>query len=170
MSYIEEEKKTAKLITGGGTRQINGKGLFIESTLFVNATNNLKIAREEIFGPVLPIIPFDGEEEAMEEDFPDNAVWSYNLLSRDKHVMPWRIEDALRKIGANYVQAGLWRSYAVRDGNLITGQQNFSGAEIAQLIIEHWDVENLQQAWNMPSLSLPSELPTKILLAVDRSR
>jgi putative intracellular protease/amidase len=71
----------------------------------------------------------------VEEDFADNAVWSYGLLPRDRHVMPWRIEDELRKLGANYVQAGLWRSFAVRDGNLITGQQNFSGAETAELVI-----------------------------------
>lgn len=50
--------------------------------------------------------------------------------------MPWRIEDALRAKGANFVQAGLWRSFAIRDGNLITGQQNFSGAETARLVIE----------------------------------
>jgi len=71
-----------------------------------------------------------------EEDFADNAVWSYGLLARDRHIMPWRIEDAMKTIGANYVQAGLWRAFAVRDGNLITGQQNFSGAETARLIIE----------------------------------
>jgi putative intracellular protease/amidase len=72
----------------------------------------------------------------VEEDFADNAVWSYGLLPRDKHVMPWRIEDEMKAIGANYVQAGLWRSFAVRDGNLVTGQQNFSGTETARLIIE----------------------------------
>jgi len=71
----------------------------------------------------------------VEEDFADNAVWSMNLLSRDKHVMPWRVEDELKSIGANYVQAGLWRGFAVRDGNLITGQQNFSGAETAEAVI-----------------------------------
>jgi putative intracellular protease/amidase len=70
----------------------------------------------------------------VEEDYADNAVWSMNLLSRDKHVMPWRIEDELKKIGANYIQAGLWRGFAVRDGNLVTGQQNFSGAETAQAV------------------------------------
>ena len=59
-----------------------------------------------------------------------------NLLPRDKRVMPWRIEDELRKIGANYIQAGLWRGFAVRDGNLVTGQQNFSGAETAEVIID----------------------------------
>lgn len=71
----------------------------------------------------------------VEEDFADNAVWEYNLLPRDKHVMPWRIEDELKKIGANFIQAGLWRGFALRDGNLITGQQNFSGAETARMVI-----------------------------------
>jgi putative intracellular protease/amidase len=72
----------------------------------------------------------------VEEDFADNAVWSYGLLPRDRHVMPWRIEDRLRAVGANYVQGGLWRGFAVRDGNLVTGQQNFSGEETARLVIE----------------------------------
>jgi putative intracellular protease/amidase len=72
----------------------------------------------------------------VEEDFADNAVWGMNLLSRDKHVTPWRIEDRMKQIGANYVQAGLWRGFAVRDGNLITGQQNFSGMETAEKVIE----------------------------------
>src|SRR5262245_18208443 len=63
----------------------------------------------------------------VEEDYADNAVWQMGALPRDKHVMPWRIEDELKKLGANYVQAGAWRGFAIRDGNLITGQQNFSG-------------------------------------------
>lgn len=71
-----------------------------------------------------------------EEDFADEAVWSLNLLARDKHVMPWRIEDALKSLGANYIQAGLWKGFAVRDGNLVTGQQNFSGGETARAVIE----------------------------------
>jgi putative intracellular protease/amidase len=70
-----------------------------------------------------------------EEDFADNAVWSMNMLSRDKHIMPWRIEDEMKRLGANYVQAGRWRGFAVRDGNLITGRQNFSGTETANLVV-----------------------------------
>lgn len=71
-----------------------------------------------------------------EEDYADNAVWSMNLLDRSKHIMPWRIEDELKKLGANYIQAGAWRGFAVRDGNLVTGQQNFSGAETARIVCE----------------------------------
>lgn len=71
----------------------------------------------------------------VEEDFADNAVWSYGMLARDQHIMPWRIEDALKELGANYVRAGSWRGFAIRDGNLVTGQQNFSGSETARLVI-----------------------------------
>ena len=71
----------------------------------------------------------------VEEDFADDAVWSMGALPRGKHVMPWRIEDELKALGANYIQAGLWKGFAVRDGNLITGQQNFSGAKTAAAVI-----------------------------------
>jgi putative intracellular protease/amidase len=72
----------------------------------------------------------------VEEDFADQAVWDAGALAPDQHVMPWRIEDELRALGANYVQAGLWKGFAIRDGNLVTGQQNFSGAEVAKTILE----------------------------------
>jgi putative intracellular protease/amidase len=53
-----------------------------------------------------------------------------------KTVMPWRIQDAALERGANYVQGGLWKAFAVRDGRLITGQQQYSGAKVAKLVIE----------------------------------
>src|SRR5260370_25887943 len=46
----------------------------------------------------------------VEDDFGDHAVWSMNLLPRDKHVTPWRIEDEMKKLGANHVQCGMWRA------------------------------------------------------------
>jgi putative intracellular protease/amidase len=72
----------------------------------------------------------------VEEDFADNAVWSMGLLPRGRHVMPWRIEDEMKAAGANFIQAGLWRPFAVRDGNLVTGQQNFSGGATADLVVK----------------------------------
>ncbi|MFB9982331.1 type 1 glutamine amidotransferase domain-containing protein [Mesorhizobium kowhaii] len=72
----------------------------------------------------------------VEEDFADKATWEIGALERGKHLMPWRIEDELKALGANYIYAGLWRRFAVRDGNLITGQQNFSGAETARVVCE----------------------------------
>lgn len=72
----------------------------------------------------------------VEEDFADQAVWQMGALPRGTHLMPWRIEDRLRAIGANFVHGGIWRGFAVRDGNLITGQQNFSGRETAERVVE----------------------------------
>jgi aldehyde dehydrogenase (NAD+) len=67
LRYVDAGKQsTAKLVAGGGVRKINGKGLFIEPTVFANATNDLKISREEIFGPVLPVIPFEGGRRPFE--------------------------------------------------------------------------------------------------------
>lgn len=71
----------------------------------------------------------------VEEDYADEAVWRYGMLPRGTHIMPWRVEDALEELGANFVHAGLWRGFAIRDGNLITGQQNFSGGETARAVI-----------------------------------
>jgi len=71
-----------------------------------------------------------------EEDCADEATWPMGVLPRGTHIMPWRIEDELKKLGANFIQAGLWKGFAVRDGNLITGQQNFSGAETAAVIVK----------------------------------
>jgi putative intracellular protease/amidase len=53
-----------------------------------------------------------------------------------KQVMPWHIEDAAAERGANYIQGGRFKPFAVRDGRLITGQQQYSGAEVARLVIE----------------------------------
>jgi putative intracellular protease/amidase len=64
----------------------------------------------------------------IEEEFGDQYV--------GQKMMPWHIEDAARERGANYVQGGRFKSFAVRDGRLITGQQQYSGAEVANLVIE----------------------------------
>jgi len=56
-------------------------------------------------------------------------------------IMPWRIEDELLKLGARFKKKGNWESYAIADGNLITGQQNMSGEETARLVVEKLERE-----------------------------
>ena len=64
--YIEEGKKSgADLVTGGNRPAHMNKGYFIEPTLFANVDNNSRIAQEEIFGPVLCLIPAEDEEDAI---------------------------------------------------------------------------------------------------------
>jgi putative intracellular protease/amidase len=72
----------------------------------------------------------------VEENAADAAVWEMGALPKGTSIMPWRIEDDLKEIGANFIQSGAWRSFAIRDGNLITGQQNFSGQETAEAVIK----------------------------------
>lgn len=63
--YIELGRDTADLVTGG-TRPVSmNKGFFMEPTLFANVDNRSRIAQEEIFGPVLCLIPADDEEDAI---------------------------------------------------------------------------------------------------------
>lgn len=65
MEFIDNGKKEATLITGGEQVTVNGKGYYIQPTIFDDVTPSQSIAREEIFGPVLSVIAFDTEEEAL---------------------------------------------------------------------------------------------------------
>lgn len=66
LGYIEKgQKEGATLLCGGKAQKIDGKGYFIEPTAFENVKANATIAQEEIFGPVLSIIDFETEEEAI---------------------------------------------------------------------------------------------------------
>jgi putative intracellular protease/amidase len=64
-----------------------------------------------------------------EEAFADSFV--------GQKIQPFWIEDEARKIeGTNFVVQSMFKPFAVRDGNLITGQQQYSGAAAAELVVE----------------------------------
>jgi putative intracellular protease/amidase len=64
-----------------------------------------------------------------EEDYADGFV--------GRRIQPFRIEDEARKLdGSNFIVQGRFKAHAVRDGNLITGQQQYSGAAAARLVIQ----------------------------------
>jgi len=65
LSYIESGKQEATLVAGGRAREVNGKGYFIEATVFDDAKPGMKIVDEEIFGPVLAVLSFDDVEEGI---------------------------------------------------------------------------------------------------------
>jgi len=68
LDYIDIAKgEGAKPVLGGGkaVRQECGEGWFVEPTIFTGVKNSMRIAQEEVFGPVLAVIPFKDEEEAV---------------------------------------------------------------------------------------------------------
>ncbi len=65
MSYVEAGKRDATLLTGGNAVTVNGKGHFIEPTIFDGAEPGMSIVDEEIFGPVLSVLTFNDVEEAL---------------------------------------------------------------------------------------------------------
>ncbi|WP_027059606.1 aldehyde dehydrogenase [Mesorhizobium loti] len=65
MRFVEAGKKTARLVAGGDLVTVNGRGSFIQPTIFDDVAPADPIARDEIFGPVLSVIAFDDEAEAI---------------------------------------------------------------------------------------------------------
>jgi aldehyde dehydrogenase (NAD+) len=66
MSYVELGKREgARLLAGGNIRTDKGGGFFMEPTCFVDVNNKMRIAQEEIFGPVLVVIPFENDDDAV---------------------------------------------------------------------------------------------------------
>ncbi len=66
MAYIDIAKaEGATCVLGGRSRPDLGAGQFVEPTIFTNVRNEMRIAQEEVFGPVLAVIPFDDEQDAI---------------------------------------------------------------------------------------------------------
>ncbi len=106
MRHVEAGKKTANLATGGERVQVNGRGCFVQPTIFTDVDHDDPLARDEIFGPVLSIIPFDNEEDAvrMANDSVYGlaaSVWTDNLSRAH------RVSDALQAgtVSVNTVDA-----------------------------------------------------------------
>lgn len=67
LSYIDKGKaEGARLVTGGGIpNSVTGEGFYIQPTVFADVTDDMTIAREEIFGPVMCVLDFDDEAEVI---------------------------------------------------------------------------------------------------------
>ncbi|MEV6115106.1 aldehyde dehydrogenase family protein [Streptomyces sp. NPDC052109] len=64
-SYVELGRKEGASVIAGGERPPMERGFYVAPTLLADCTNDMRVAREEIFGPVVAVIPFDEEDEAV---------------------------------------------------------------------------------------------------------
>lgn len=107
LRYIDIGKKSAQLVAGGKAAPIDGRGCFVEPTIFDGVDNQSTIAQEEIFGPVLAVMTFKTEDQALA--MANNSIYGLagsvwtNNLSRAHH-----FADKLKvgSVSINNVDAG----------------------------------------------------------------
>ncbi|MEP6642924.1 MAG: aldehyde dehydrogenase family protein [Acidobacteriaceae bacterium] len=135
LGYIEAGKQEGAKLIAGGTRVSvdNGKGYFIEPTIFGGVTNEMKIAQEEIFGPVLATLSFDDVDQVVELANRNPyglaaAVWTNDI--KKAHTV-----SRLLKAGTVWIN-----TYGLMDAALPFGGYKSSGfgRELGAHAIEHY--------------------------------
>ena len=103
INLIESGISEGATLAAGGPDRPNGlnKGYFIKPTIFTDVTNDMRIAKEEIFGPVLSIIPFEKEEEAI-KIVNDTSYGLGNYLQTENKEKAHRVAKELRS-GCVYI-------------------------------------------------------------------
>jgi len=135
LGYIEAGKRDgARLVAGGGRANVGtGKGYFVEPTIFDGVTNRMKIAREEIFGPVLSVIPFTSIEDGLAQGNDTAYGLAAAVWTRD-------VAKALR--AARAIRAGtVWvNAYNLFDAALPFGgfKESGFGREMGSVGLDHY--------------------------------
>ena len=133
MSYIElGQQEGATLLAGGKTRPDKGGGYFIEPTCFVDVTNTMRIAQEEIFGPVLSVIAFDDDDDAVRIANESEYGLSGGVSSGDL--------DRAMKL-ARRIRSG---TVSVNGGMCIAGDLPFGGYK-ASGVGREWGLEGIEE-------------------------
>jgi (Z)-2-((N-methylformamido)methylene)-5-hydroxybutyrolactone dehydrogenase len=139
--YLEVGRREARLVTGGNKASgaAVDKGYFIQPTIFADVRNEMRIAQEEIFGPVLAILPFDDEDEAIAiangtEYGLASGIWTQNL-ARAHRVAP--------QISAGTVWINTYRTSAAQAPFGGTKQSGFGRERGLHAISEYLAVKNV---------------------------
>jgi aldehyde dehydrogenase (NAD+) len=133
MNYIEIGKQEgATLLAGGARRPDKGAGFFVEPTCFVDVRNDMRIAQEEIFGPVLVVIPFEDDEDAI-------RIANDSVYGLSGAVSSADVDRAMRVV--NRLRTG---SVGVNYGICIAGDLPFGGVKQSGIGRE-WGREGIEE-------------------------
>jgi aldehyde dehydrogenase (NAD+) len=133
MGYIElGQKEGARLLAGGRTRPDKGGGYFVEPTCFVDVKNSMRIAQEEIFGPVLAVIPYEDDEDAI------------RIANESEYGLSGMISTGDPARGVRMAKRIRTGSVGVNGGMCIAGDLPFGGVK-ASGIGREWGREGIQE-------------------------
>ena len=142
MAYIElGRQEGARLLAGGAMASDKGTGYFVQPTCFVDVTNDMRIAQEEIFGPVLAVIPFDDDEDAI-------RIANDSIYGLGGAISSGNKERALKI--ARRIRAG---SFSVNDGMSITGDLPFGGFKGSGMGRE-WGREGIEEFLDLKAIGI----------------
>lgn len=113
MGFVDAAKKEGARLVTGGERVTEGalaKGLFIKPTIFADVRNDMMIAQEEVFGPVLSIIPFETEEEAVAIGNATRYGLASGIWTRDLN----RMHRVSRALNVGMVWVNTYRAVAAQ--------------------------------------------------------
>jgi len=135
LGYIEAGKKEGAQVVAGGNRAMVGgdKGFFIEPTIFTGVKNEMKIAQEEIFGPVLATLGFDEVDEVV--DLANNSTYGLAAAVWTRDIN--KANQVSRRLRAGLV----WiNTYGLMDASMPFGGYKNSGfgRELGMHAIEHY--------------------------------
>jgi aldehyde dehydrogenase (NAD+) len=163
--YIASGRRAgARLVLGGGRPSEHERGYFVEPTVFADVDNRMTIAQEEIFGPVVAVIPYSGEEEAVAiaNDSPyglSGSVWSGDAERAERVARRLRtgnvgVNQFMLDIGGpfgGFKHSGLGREYGLEG------------------IDEYVELQQVTAARSQPAASLRRRTSSSSVLAAQSS-
>ena len=143
LAYIETGKaEGARLVAGGGRPPQFDKGYYVQPTLFADVTNDMTIAREEIFGPVLVVIPFEDDADAIR--IANDSI--YGLSGAVASADPERAMNIARKIRTG--------TFGINGGNFFAPNAPFGGYKQSGVGRE-MGVEGFEEYLEVKTIAVP---------------
>jgi aldehyde dehydrogenase (NAD+) len=136
LGYIEKGRQQgARVVTGGGIPEQFRRGYFVQPTVFADVDNSMTIAQEEIFGPVLVVIPYDGDDDAVR--IANDSIYGLSGMITSGNLERGKAVARRIKAGTFSINGGIWYGAdAPFGGYLQSGIGRQCGIEGLEMVTE----------------------------------